>query len=116
LERPRLVELVRLDDSAFRTLFAKNPVKRIGRERFIRNVLIAIGNSGDQTLAREAEDLLCDGSALVRAMAVWALARLKPERLAAHTGLRDEEQDSDVLEEWRAAGIPLQEDVAISSL
>jgi epoxyqueuosine reductase len=116
LERPRLVELVRLDDTAFRRLFAKNPVKRIGRERFIRNVLIAIGNSGDQTLAREAEDLLRDGSALVRAMAVWALARLKPERLAAHTGLLDEEQDSDVLEEWRAAGIPLQEDVAISSL
>ena len=116
LERPRLVELVRLDDTAFRTLFAKNPVKRIGRERFIRNVLIAIGNSGDQALAREAEDLLCDASALVRAMAVWALARLKPERLAAHARLRDEEQDSNVLEEWRAAGIPLREDVAISSL
>jgi epoxyqueuosine reductase len=108
LERPRLVELVRLDDTAFRTLFAKNPVKRIGRERFIRNVLIAIGNSGDQALAREAEDLLCDASALVRAMAVWALARLKPERLAAHARLRDEEQDSNVLEEWRAAGIPLR--------
>jgi epoxyqueuosine reductase len=116
LERPRLVELARLDDTAFRTLFAKNPVKRIGRERFIRNVLIAIGNSGDQALAREAEVLLCDGSALVRAMAVWALARLKPERLAAHTRLRDEEQDGDVLEEWRAAGILLQEYVAISSL
>jgi epoxyqueuosine reductase len=116
LERPRLVELARLDDTAFRKLFAKNPVKRIGRERFIRNVLIAIGNSGDQALAREAEDLLCDGSALVRAMAVWALARLKPERLAARTGLRDEEKDRNVLEEWRAAGIILQEEVAISSL
>ena len=61
---------------AFRALFAKSPVKRIGRDRFVRNVLIAIGNSGDSTLAAEAERLLDDASPLVRGAAVWALGRL----------------------------------------
>ena len=55
LRAPTLAELARLDDAAFRALFAKSPVKRIGRDRFIRNVLIAIGNSGDAALAAEAE-------------------------------------------------------------
>jgi len=65
LRAPRLSELARLDDGAFRALFAKSPVKRIGRDRFIRNVLIAIGNSDDAALAQEAERLLGDESALV---------------------------------------------------
>ena len=76
--RRALADLARLDDAAFRALFAKSPVKRIGRDRFVRNVLIAIGNSGDATLAREAERLLDDASPLVRGAAVWALGRLDP--------------------------------------
>jgi epoxyqueuosine reductase len=73
LRAPRLADLARLDDAAFRTLFAKSPVKRTGRDRFVRNVLIAIGNSGDVSLAVEAERLLDDSSALVRGAAVSAL-------------------------------------------
>ena len=104
LRAPPLAELVRLDDAAFRARFSKSPVKRVGRERFIRNVLIAIGNSGDASLAGEAERLLGDASPLVRAMAVWALDRLDPARLernrAAH---RAAETDLDVIAEWTAS-------------
>jgi epoxyqueuosine reductase len=78
LRAPSLSELSRLDDAAFRGLFAKSPVKRIGRERFIRNVLIAIGNSGDAALAADAQRLLDDESTLVRGAAVWALSQLMP--------------------------------------
>ena len=83
LRAPPLRDLARLDDAAFRALFAKSPVKRIGRDRFIRNVLIAIGNSGEPTLAPEAERLLTDPSPLVRGAAVWALGRLDRGRLVA---------------------------------
>ena len=76
LVAPSLAQLSRLDDSEFRALFRKSPIKRIGRDRFIRNVLIAIGNSCDVALAPDAERLLADPSHLVRAMAVWALSRL----------------------------------------
>src|SRR5229473_2889823 len=76
LRAPSLVELARLDDAAFRARFTKSPVKRIGRDRFVRNVLIAIGNSGDGPLAREAKRLLTDNSPLVRGAAVWALSQL----------------------------------------
>jgi epoxyqueuosine reductase len=76
LVSPRLAELARLDDAAFRALFSKSPVKRIGRDRFVRNVLIAIGNSADAALVPEARRLMSDQSPLVRAMAVWALRRL----------------------------------------
>jgi epoxyqueuosine reductase len=76
LKHARLAELARLDDETFRTLFRKSPIKRIGRDRFVRNVLIAIGNSNDPSLAQEASRLLDDASPLVRAMAVWALAQL----------------------------------------
>lgn len=99
LRTPALADLSRLDDAAFRTLFSKSPVKRIGRDRFVRNVLYAIGNSGEPTLAAEAERLLADPSPLVRGAAVWALARLAPERVKAlrpGTG----ETDAGVLEEW----------------
>src|SRR5262249_22275604 len=81
LRAPKLLALARLDDAAFRALFSKSPVKRTGRERFVRNVLIAIGNSGDVTLAAEAERLLDDPSPVVRGAAVWALSQLDPERL-----------------------------------
>jgi epoxyqueuosine reductase len=105
LRAPRLVELARLDDGAFRAMFAKSPIKRTGRDRFVRNVLIAIGNSGDPALAGEALRLLADRSALVRGAAVWALSRLMPSRrfveLAA--ARRSHEDDSDVVGEWTAA-------------
>jgi epoxyqueuosine reductase len=104
LRAPNLDELARLDDRAFRALFAKSPVKRIGRDRFIRNVLIAIGNSGAASLAPEAERLLDDPSPLVRGAAIWALGRLTPHALAglaeAH---QPAEHDPRVREEWGAA-------------
>jgi epoxyqueuosine reductase len=97
LKHARLAELAGLDDQAFRALFRKSPVKRIGRDRFVRNVLVAIGNSGDPALAAEAKQLLGDASPLVRAMAVWAL-----RRLGAECEVRDD-QDPDVAAEWTAA-------------
>jgi epoxyqueuosine reductase len=101
LSAPLLRDLARLDDAAFRSLFRKSPVKRIGRERFIRNVLIAIGNSGERALATEAERLLGDPSPRVRAMAVWALARLGvAARSVSHAA---EERDPEVLAEWEQA-------------
>jgi epoxyqueuosine reductase len=103
LRAPPLRDLARLDGAAFRALFAKSPVKRIGRDRFIRNVLIAIGNSGEPTLAPEAERLLTDPSPLVRGAAVWALGRLDRGRLVALAPRRDAEADSVVQEEWAAA-------------
>jgi epoxyqueuosine reductase len=104
LRSPRLDVLARLDDAAFRALFAKTAIKRTGRDRFVRNVLIAIGNSEDQTLAAEAERLLEDPSALVRGAAVWALGRLAPQRLAARAAQRTPDT-AEVEEEWAAAGV-----------
>ena len=105
LRAPALAELARLGDTAFRARFKKSPVKRIGRDRFIRNVLIAIGNSGEATLAGEAERLLSDESPLVRGAAVWALAQLgdrsRFDALAA-TAMR-READASVRAEWAAA-------------
>ncbi|WP_024514906.1 tRNA epoxyqueuosine(34) reductase QueG [Bradyrhizobium sp. Tv2a-2] len=104
LRAPNLATLARLDDAAFRTLFTKSPIKRIGRERFIRNVLIAIGNSDDAALAGEAKHLLGDASPLVRGAAVWALSQLLDARtLAALAAVRATETDDDVLTEWRYA-------------
>jgi epoxyqueuosine reductase len=101
LRAPALAELARLDDAQFRALFAKTAIKRTGRDRFLRNVLIAIGNSGDAALAPEAERLLGDASPLVRGAAVWALSRLVPrEKLAA---LQKSDTDVSVQDEWRAA-------------
>jgi epoxyqueuosine reductase len=101
---PMLAELVKLDDAAFRARFAKSPIKRTGRDRFIRNVLIAIGNSADVSLAADAERLLTDESPLVRGAAVWALSKLAPERLRiAAQSLQPREQDESVREEWTVA-------------
>ncbi len=104
LRAPRLADLARLDDAGFRALFAKSPVKRTGRDRFLRNVLIAIGNSGDPALAPAAERLLSDSSALVRGAAVWALGRLDRARLKAlaWTGQATDD-DPIVREEWSSA-------------
>jgi epoxyqueuosine reductase len=108
LRAPPLAELARLDDAAFRKLFAKSPVKRTGRDRFVRNVLIAIGNSGDATLAAEALRLLTDPSTLVRGAAVWALSRLlPPERFAELAAARRaQETEPLVVQEWTAALAP----------
>src|SRR5579863_4773810 len=105
LRAPDLAALARLDDAAFRVLFAKSPVKRVGRVRFIRNVLIAIGNSGDRTLAGEATRLLDDEAPLIRGAAVWALSRLVPRaRFAALAAdAAGAEADESVRQEWRRA-------------
>jgi len=104
LRAPALSSLARLDDAEFRKLFSKSPVKRIGRDRFIRNVLIAIGNSNDSSLANEAERLLADASPLVRGAAVWALSQLANrddfKRLAANAA---GEVDATVQAEWSAS-------------
>ena len=102
LIEPRLDELLALDDAAFRNFFSGNPVKRIGITRFTRNVLIAVGNSGDASFAPQVMGKLRDESPLIRAMAVWALARLlEPQAFRnladAHRGA---ETDPDVLREW----------------
>ena len=101
LRAPELAELARLDDGAFRALFAKSPVKRIGRDRFIRNVLIAIGNSGDASLAPEAERLLDDESALVRGAAVWALSQLIAREQFDALAQRERRDRRGVRAEWR---------------
>ena len=103
LRVPRLVDLVHLNDAQFRTLFSKTSIKRTGRDRFVRNVLIAIGNSGDSTLAVDAEHLLADASPLVRGAAVWALSKLLSRE--KFTALSRQYRDSDVTvrEEWSAA-------------
>jgi epoxyqueuosine reductase len=105
LRRPRLADLARLDDTGFRTLFRGSAVKRTGRDRFVRNVVIAIGNSGDRELAGVVEELLDDASPLVRAMAVWALAQLLDKaRLHACALTRASvEPDEDVRAEWELA-------------
>jgi epoxyqueuosine reductase len=102
LAAPHLAELAGLDDAAFRALFSGSPVKRIGRNRFVRNVLIALGNSGERALAPTAAGLLDDASPLVRAMAVWALRRLAAGAMlaslrAAHL---PGERDAAVRAEW----------------
>ncbi|MGI9481666.1 MAG: tRNA epoxyqueuosine(34) reductase QueG [Hyphomicrobiales bacterium] len=100
---PKLAELSTLGKDAFRAHFPASPVKRAGRNRFIRNVLVAIGNSSDSALAENAIALLKDESELVRAMAVWACGQLlQPEefsRLRAHH--EPNEEDEYVLSEWR---------------
>ncbi len=104
-DNPPLAELLEMDDAAFRARFAGTPVKRTGRDRFLRNVLIAAGNSGDAALLPKVETLMSDESPLIRAMAVWAGARLmdraqfavRRERLESHG------HDPQVREEWRSA-------------
>jgi epoxyqueuosine reductase len=76
LEAPLLKELAQLDDVSFRQMFSKSPVKRIGRDRFVRNVLVAIGNSSDNSLLPVARSLLADPNPLVSEMASWAMESL----------------------------------------
>lgn len=103
-EAPALADLAALDDAGFRALFSGSPVKRIGRDRFVRNVLYALGNAGDAALGAVAAARLDDPSPLVRGAAVWALARLDPARAAAERALRAAaEPDETVRAEWEAA-------------
>lgn len=106
LQEPDISALLALDDPSFRSFFSGSPVKRIGRDRFVRNVLIAAGNSGDRQFLDACLSLAADASPVVRAMAIWALSRLMEagefRRFAAQRP--PDESDSDVLNEWRLSG------------
>jgi epoxyqueuosine reductase len=103
LVAPDLADLLSDDEAAFRARFAGNPVKRVGHARFLRNLLIAAGNSNKQSFTSIAVMRLTHESPLVRGMAVWALARLAPERLAALSDRAELETDHDARAEWAAA-------------
>lgn len=101
LAAPRLAELMALDDAGFRQVFAGSPIKRVGRDRMVRNALVAAGNSGDPAMAEDAARLLDDPSPMVRGAAVWALARLDPVRFGRERDVRSAtEEEADVREEW----------------
>lgn len=101
LREPSIAFLLTLDDAAFRALFSGSPVKRIGRDRFVRNVLIAAGNSGDAALVAPCAALLEDPSPVVRGMAVWALRQLLgPSAGQQFEAQRLTETDPSVIEEW----------------
>jgi len=102
LQSPALEDLAMLDDAAFRALFRKSPVKRIGRDRFLRNVMIAIGNSGDPGLAKSARAALQDSSPLVRGAAAWALSQLLTREAFDALAVTQAagEADPQVREEW----------------
>ena len=104
LVAPQLADLLTLTEETFKTLFSGSPIKRIGRDRFVRNALIAAGNSGDADLVPPVERLLDDASPIVRGAAIWALARLSPALFAGHKagGLSDE-PDASVRDEWALA-------------
>ena len=108
LTAPRLAALAELDDAAFRKLFAGTAVKRTGRDRFVRNVLTAIGNSdpGDADLVAAAQRRLDDPSPLVRAAAAWAFSRLAPtaQYQAERTRRLSREDDLLVRAEWEQVG------------
>ena len=101
-EMPPLADLLALDDAAFRKMFAGGPVRRAGHARFLRNVLVAAGNSGDAGLVPAAQALLGHDSPLVRGMAVWALRRLlgKEQYMTLRATCLPQEDDQSVLAEW----------------
>jgi len=103
LAAPKLADLAMLDDATFRQFFAATPVKRTGRDRFVRNVLIAIGNSGDVALVEKAQALLDDPAPIVRGAAVWALSRLlsPPTFEALRKTHLAQENDATVCAEWQ---------------
>ena len=106
LTAPRLADLAELDDATFRSVFSGSPIKRTGRNRFVRNVLIAIGNCGDAAVLPTVRNLLHDPSPLVRAMAVWASRRLAAADVFASLRARyaPAETDPAVLAEWSDSG------------
>ena len=102
LSAPNLEELAQFDDAQFRAKFSGSPIKRIGRNKFLRNVMIAIGNSQDQSLKELALQNSKDESPIVRAASIWALSRL--EEAASFANMRSKalkiETDVSVIEEW----------------
>jgi epoxyqueuosine reductase len=108
LRAPALADLLKLDEAGFRELFSGSPVKRIGHARFLRNVLIAAGNSGDAALIPGIEARLTDPSPLIRGAAVWAVRRLVTDARASELRLAffPDEGDMSVQAEWRAAVQP----------
>jgi epoxyqueuosine reductase len=105
LSAPQIADLMRFDDASFRNLFSASAVKRIGYERFMRNLLIAAGNSSDPSLANLVEEKVSSPSPLVRAMAVWALSQLvsKVHLAEIERRWRSSETDKDVEAEWALA-------------
>ncbi|MBR0553616.1 tRNA epoxyqueuosine(34) reductase QueG [Stakelama marina] len=104
LMAPDLDTLLGLDDAGFRQVFAGSPIKRIGRNRMVRNCLIAAGNSGAASLVEPVRTLLSDENAAVRGAAIWALGRLDAAICEAEAGMRrDAEVDERVRGEWDAA-------------
>ena len=104
LAAPPLGDLLALDDGMFRRVFAGSPIKRIGRDRMVRNAAIAAGNGGAAISANALLPLLDDHAAIVRGAAVWALAQLDPERFEHEYAMRAErEEDQGVRGEWTGA-------------
>jgi epoxyqueuosine reductase len=104
LKSPPLEDLLKLDDAHFRALFSGSPIKRIGRDRFIRNVAIAAGNSADVSLTNQLIDLLNDTSPLVRGAAVWALSELlQLDEMLVLAQKHQTETDETVIAEWQSA-------------
>jgi epoxyqueuosine reductase len=99
---PKLADFLEMDDAAFREFFTASPIKRTGRDRFMRNVLIACGNSGDETFIPAVKKHLSDPNPIIRAMAIWALKQLMNDGefealKAEHFGA---EVDKSVMAEW----------------
>lgn len=104
LVAPSIADLLTLDDAAFRTLFAGSPIKRTGRDRFVRNVLIAAGNSANTDLVLPVIALLDDPAPVVRGASVWALAHLDQTQFEKERVVRQAvEDDEDVSQEWALA-------------
>ncbi|PTM47628.1 epoxyqueuosine reductase [Sphingomonas aerolata] len=106
LVAPEIADLIALDDAGFRQVFAGSPIKRIGRDKMVRNALIAAGNSGDPALSEGVAALLGDPAPVVRGTAVWALSRLDAARFAAEKAQRrGSENDDGVRVEWDRANL-----------
>lgn len=105
LKNPPLDQLLSLDDAAFRTHFSGSPIKRIGRNRFIRNCLIAAGNSGNSSFMDQIMEHLADNDPTVRGAAVWALGQLmEADKFAAFGApFHKTEKDKTVIDEWANA-------------
>jgi epoxyqueuosine reductase len=103
LAAPQLADLLALDDTSFREVFAGSPIKRIKRDRMVRNACVAAGNSGDPTLIEPVAALLDDEAPVVRGAAIWALSRLDAERFKRERQSRAAtETELAVREEWQA--------------
>ena len=101
LKNPTLEKLSNLTDTEFRSFFSGSPIKRIGRNRVVRNVLIAIGNSSDKSLIASTKRLLDDDSILIRVASVWALGKLSKRSFLSEFDKRIRyEKNKEVINEW----------------